>query len=78
MLQLYMTKPWDIVDRTDLNFLSTTWEFNVKRYPGGHVRKLKTQCCASGFEQIRGIYLFASFAQVVTWTTVRLLLNLAS
>ena len=54
--------------------LSGVWAFKRKRYPDGSVRKLKARYCARGFEQQQGIDYFETFAPVVMWLTVRLLL----
>ena len=54
--------------------ISGVWAFKRKRYPSGLVRKLKARYCARGFEQQKGIDYFETFAPVVMWITVRLLL----
>ena len=69
---------WDVVDITeDMNILSSVWAFKVKRFPDGLFRKLKARFCVRGFEQKYGIDYFETFAPVVKWTTVRLLLTLS-
>ena len=69
---------WDIVDRKDwMNVLPSTWAFKCKRYPDGSVRKLKARFCARGDKQIEGVDYFDTFAPVVNWTTVRLMLILS-
>ena len=66
---------WDEVDREDwMNVLPSTWAFKCKRYPDGTVRKFKGRFCARGDRQIEGVDFFETFAPVVNWTTVRLLL----
>jgi hypothetical protein len=40
----------------------------------GSLRKLKACICARGFEQIEGVDYFETFAPVVQWMTVRLVL----
>ena len=59
-----------------MNVLPYTWAFKCKRYPDGSVRKLKAQFCAWGDKQIEGIDYFDTFAPVVNWTTVCLMLIL--
>ena len=54
--------------------ISGVWAFRRKRYPDGSIRKLKARYCARGFEQQQGIDYFETFAPVVMWLTVRLLL----
>jgi Reverse transcriptase (RNA-dependent DNA polymerase) len=69
---------WDVVDRESwMNVLPSTWAFKCKRYPDGSVRKLKARFCARGDRQIEGVDFFDTFAPVVNWTTVRLMLILS-
>jgi hypothetical protein len=60
-------EPW-------MNVVSSVWAFKRKRYPDGSLRKLKARICARGFEQIEGVDYFETFAPVVQWMTVRLVL----
>ena len=70
---------WDVVKReTWMNVLPGTWAFKIKRYPDGLVKKLKACFCARGDRQIEGVNYFDTFAPVVNWTTVRLLLILTA
>ena len=59
-----------------MKVLPSTWAFRCKRYPDGSVRKLKARFCARGDKQIEGVDCFDTFAPVVNWTTVRLMLIL--
>jgi hypothetical protein len=61
-----------------MKILPTTWAFKCKRYPDGRIRKFKARFCARGDRQIEGIDFFDTFAPVVNWTTVRLLLILSA
>ena len=45
-----------------------------KRYPSGEVRKLKARFRARGDRQIEGVDYFDTFAPVVNWTTVQIML----
>jgi hypothetical protein len=60
-------KPW-------MKVISSVWAFKRKRFPDGSVLKLKARLCARGFEQIEGRDYFETFAPVVQWLTVRLIL----
>ena len=60
-------QPW-------MNVVSSVWAFKKKRYPDGDLRKLKARICARGFEQIEGVDYFETFAPVVQWMTVRIIL----
>jgi hypothetical protein len=57
-----------------MNVVSSVWAFKRKRYPDGSIRKLMARICARGFEQIEGINYFETFAPVVQWMTVRVIL----
>ena len=57
-----------------MNVVSSVWAFKRKRYPDGSIRKLKARICARGFEQIEGVDYFETFAPVVQWMTVRVVL----
>ena len=66
---------WDIVELEPwMNILPSRWAFKCKRYPSGEVRKLKARFCASGDRQIEGVAYFDTFAPIVNWTTVRIIL----
>jgi hypothetical protein len=66
---------WDIVDRESwMNVLPSTWAFKCKRYPDGTIKKFKGRFCVRGDRQIAGVDFFETFAPVVNWNTVRLLL----
>jgi hypothetical protein len=70
---------WEEVERTAAhgrNILGCVWVFRRKRYPDGSVRKLKARLCVRGDQQIEGVDFFETFAPVVAWSTVRLLLIL--
>ena len=64
-----------VVDREPwMKVISSVWAFKVKRFPDGSVRKLKARLCARGYEQVEGQDYFETFAPVVQWLTVRLIL----
>ena len=63
--------------KSDMNVLDSTWAFKCKRYPDGSIRKFKARFCCRGDQQVHGIDYFDTFAPVVSWTTVRILLILS-
>jgi len=72
--------PWEEVPRSEAAgkaILDSLWTFKRKRYPDGSVRKLKARWCVRGDQQIEGIDFFDTYAPVVAWTTVHLLLTLS-
>ena len=73
--QLAKMKAFVVVERTSsMNVISSVWALRRKRYPDGSIRKLKAQICAQDFEQKEGIDYFETYAPVVQWITVRLIL----
>ena len=56
------------------NILDSTWAFRRKRYPDGSLKKYKARFCVRGDQQIEGVDVFDTYAPVVSWITVRLLL----
>ena len=69
---------WDYVPCTpDMNILPSTWAFKIKRYPDDRVKKLKARFCARGDQQKEGIEYFETWAPVVQWLTVRIVMILA-
>ena len=70
---------WDEVKREEwMNALPGTWAFKIKRFPDGLVRKLKSRWCCRGDRQVKDVDFFDTYAPVVKWTTVRLLLILTA
>jgi hypothetical protein len=59
-----------------MNIVPSTWAFKCKRYPDGSVRKLKARFCVHGDKQVEGVDYFDTYAPVVTWTIVGILLIL--
>jgi hypothetical protein len=69
---------WDYVKRMpDMNILPSTWAFKIKWYPDRHVKKFKACFCARGDRQKEGIDYFETWAPVVQWSTVRIVMILA-
>ncbi|KAL7447717.1 LOW QUALITY PROTEIN: hypothetical protein ACHAXS_000078 [Conticribra weissflogii] len=52
----------------DMNVINGTWALNP------NVTKFKTHICPCGDQQPRGIDFFETYAHVVQWTTVCLML----
>jgi hypothetical protein len=67
---------WDLIERklVTTKILPSTWTFRKKRHPDGTIKKLKARFCARGDKQVPGIDYFESYAPVVSWSTVRLML----
>ena len=63
-----------------MEVLPSTWSFRRKAFPDGSTKKLKGRFCVRGDREIAHVHYDPDkiFAPVVSWTTVRLLLLLAS
>ena len=57
-----------------MNVVRSTWAFKLNRYPDGLIKKFKSRFCAQGYMQPEGIDFFKTYAPVVQWTTVILML----
>jgi len=67
-------KAWEVVPLTsNMNVLDSTCDFKFKRCPVGSSRNSKARFDCRR-EQVHGIDYFDTFAPVVSWTTVRILL----
>ena len=70
---------WEVVNREPwMNVLPSTWALKAKLFPSGLIRKLKARLCCRGDKQVKYVDYFKTFAPVVSWTTVRLLLILSA
>jgi hypothetical protein len=70
---------WDHVLRLPhMNVLPSTWAFKIKRFPDGSVTKFKAKFCACGDRQKEGIDFFETWAPVVQWSTIQIVMVLAA
>ncbi len=53
------------------------WSFKRKRFPDGSLNKHKARLCAHGSQKTWGLDYWETYAPVVTWASVRLLLIIA-
>ena len=68
---------WEVVQlESEMNILKSTWASKLKRYPDGLIKNFKARFCARGDMQLEGINFFETYAPVVQWNTVRLMLIL--
>ena len=71
---------WEVVKRSSVkgkNVLPSTWALKRKRFPDGRIRKYKARFCVRGDRQIFGLDFDETYAPVVQWSTVRLMLSLS-
>jgi len=68
---------WEVVDIPEgKHILGSTWAFRLKRYPDGRPKKYKARFVARGDQQIKDVEYKETYAPVVSWATVRLMLIL--
>jgi hypothetical protein len=60
------------------NVVPGTWALKIKRFPDGRFRKFKACFCVRGDKQVEGIDYFSTYAPVVQWLTVRMMLILSA
>lgn len=71
-------KCWELVPRLPhMKVLPCTWNFRIKRYPDGSVKKFKARFCACGNKQVEGVDFFETWAPVAQWSTIRTVMILA-
>ena len=64
-----------MVSRTSgANILASTWVSHKNRYPDGSLKKFTARFCVRGDQQTYGLDAFKTFAPVVAWNTVIILL----
>jgi hypothetical protein len=69
---------WDYVLNPKKNVLPSTWAFKIKQYPDRQVKKFKACFCARGDRQKEGIDYFETWAPVVMWSTVQIVMVLTA
>ena len=68
---------WEVVDRGDgMNVIQSIWTFKLKHFPDSLIKKFKARFCARGNHQLEGIDFFETYAPVVQWTLVQMMLTL--
>jgi hypothetical protein len=77
---LVSQRAWTAVSRKEAvnkgaNILKGTWCFKLKRLPDGAAYRFKARYCARGDLQQEGVDFFETYAPVVQWSTIRLLLS---
>ena len=68
---------WEVADHNeDTNVLQSSWAFKLKHFPDGLIKKFIAWFCARRDQQIQGIDFFETYAFVVQWATIHLMLIL--
>ena len=53
------------------------WSFKRKRHPDGSLNKYKARLCCHGGQQQWGINYWDTYAPVVSWSSIRILMTIA-
>ena len=72
---------WTKIERSsmpaDTKTIMSIWSFKRKRYPSGQLNKHKARICAHGGMQTWGQNYWETYAPVVNWASIILLLSIA-
>jgi hypothetical protein len=69
---------WSLIKRTpDMNVIGSKWVYNIKYKSDGTVEKFKARLVAQGYKQIEGVDYGDTFAPVMRYKSLRVLLSLA-
>jgi hypothetical protein len=69
---------WDYIPNPGKNVLPSTWAFKIKHYQDGRVKKFKARFCARVDRQTEGVDCFETWAPVVMWSMVCIVMVLAA
>jgi hypothetical protein len=75
---LIQKSTWTTVPRSEAKnkVIESTWVFKLKQLPDGSPSKFKARFCVRGDLQQEGVDYFETYAPVVHWSTVLLLLTM--
>ena len=57
-----------------MSVIQSTWTFKLKCFPEGLIKKFKVWFCARRDEQIESIAFFETYAPILQWSTMHLML----
>ena len=75
VMNLQRIETWEVVDRKpSMKVLKGTWAFRLKCTPDGVAYRYRSRFCVRGNQQEYGANYFETFAPVIQWSTIRLVL----
>jgi hypothetical protein len=76
---LWRNHTWDVVDRSTVRkIVDSKWVFKIKHLSDGSVDKFQARLVAKGFSQIQGQDYDETFAPVVRFDSLHLLLSIVT
>ena len=77
-MRCHKAKAREIVDcpLPNITVLDILWAFKIKWFPDGLIKGFKGQLCAIGDQQVEGVDFFETYALVMQWATIWLVLIL--
>ena len=70
---------WEVVPRLEgKSIVSSKWIYKIKHVADGSIEKYKASFVARGFSQKEGIDYEETFAPVARYTSIRMIISLAS
>ena len=76
---MYDNESWTLVKRTPhMNVIGSKWVYKIKRKGDGTIERYKARLVARGFSQVEGVDYNETFAPVMRYKTLRIILSLAT
>ena len=75
---LITNKTWELTERPQKNILRNRWVYRIKRGSNNKIERYKARLVVKGFQQIEGLDYVETFAPVVRFDSVRLILAIAA
>ena len=60
----------------DINTIESTWEFKLKRFIYELIKRFQYRLCANGDKHLEEVDLLKTYAPIVQWTTICIMLIL--
>ncbi len=76
---MHDNESWTLVETTpNMNIIGSKWVYKIKRKGDGTIERYKARLVARGFNQVEGVDYNETFAPVMRYKTLRIILSLAN